>query len=180
MTYQTLPESRLPENHQSPVRGNAYIGRHRREVPAPRPAPPTEAEYLARLRELAFERFLVHSADLHAAHYRPLPDAPARLLWLLRWFLWVFALGLVPMPRPYRSGRSGVGDPASLRAFGRAPVRPAYSVAGESNPRSRTEPRRPAATAPTPAPISMRTVPRQQHPGYRRLPPLATVPYFPV
>lgn len=47
-------------------------GRHRRgERPDPLPAPPTEEAYLAALRDIAWARFLKHSADLAAAHTKP-------------------------------------------------------------------------------------------------------------
>lgn len=47
-------------------------GRHRRgEAPDPLPAPPTEEAYLEALRDIAWARFLKHSAQLAAAHVKP-------------------------------------------------------------------------------------------------------------
>jgi hypothetical protein len=50
-------------------RPDPRTGRHRRgERPDPIPAPATKDEYEARLREIAFERFMSKSAGLAAAH----------------------------------------------------------------------------------------------------------------
>jgi hypothetical protein len=50
-------------------RPDPRTGRHRRgERPDPIPAPATKEEYEARLREIAFERFLKKSSGLAAAH----------------------------------------------------------------------------------------------------------------
>lgn len=55
-------------------RTDPYIGRHRRAdhpvEPFRRPAPRTEAEYTARLQEIAWDRFLRKTADLAACHAR--------------------------------------------------------------------------------------------------------------
>jgi hypothetical protein len=62
----------------------------------------TGGEYrFSKLREDAFERFMIQSARLRAAHFRPEePYLRERAAWVLRWLLWVFALGLAPMPTP--------------------------------------------------------------------------------
>ena len=50
-------------------RPDPRTGRHRRgEAPDPIPAPATKEDYEARLREIAFERFIRKSAGLAAAH----------------------------------------------------------------------------------------------------------------
>lgn len=98
MSYPTLPDFRLPENGRigDSRDRSAYLrtasaahpyrrprpyptssdttmllptGRHRRgERPDPLPAAATREEYEARLREIAFQRFMKKSAVLAAAH----------------------------------------------------------------------------------------------------------------
>ncbi|HEY1093507.1 MAG TPA: hypothetical protein VGE61_02305, partial [Glycomyces sp.] len=55
----------------------------------------------SKLREDAFDRFIANSAQLRAAHFAPQkPYLRERAVWVLRWLVWVFAIGLVPMPAP--------------------------------------------------------------------------------
>lgn len=71
--------------------GAQYTGRHRREDqpvapvepldPFRRPAPRSEAEYTAKLQEIAWARFLRKTADLAACHVRqPKPPLLTRLI----------------------------------------------------------------------------------------------------
>jgi hypothetical protein len=68
----------------------------------------TTGEYrFSKLREDAFDRFMVQSAQLRAAHFQPeKPYLRERVVWGLRWLLWVFALGLASMPAPLRSDQN--------------------------------------------------------------------------
>jgi hypothetical protein len=74
-------------------RPDPRTGRHRRgERPDPIPAPATKEDYEARLREIAFERFIRKSAGLAAAHVshrkrRTNLKTAARAVQLLRTFL---------------------------------------------------------------------------------------------
>jgi hypothetical protein len=55
----------------------------------------------SKLREDAFDRFMANSAQLRAAHFQPeKPYLRERALWVLRWLMWVLAIGLAPMPTP--------------------------------------------------------------------------------
>ena len=55
----------------------------------------------SKLREDAFDRFMIESAQLRAAHFQvERPYLRERAAWVLRWLLWVLACGLVPMPFP--------------------------------------------------------------------------------
>ncbi|HEX2144678.1 MAG TPA: hypothetical protein VHG10_09240 [Glycomyces sp.] len=55
----------------------------------------------SKLREDAFDRFMIQSAQLRAAHFQPeRPYLRERATWVLRWLWWVLACGSVPMPRP--------------------------------------------------------------------------------
>jgi hypothetical protein len=73
------------------------------------PAIPSEAAPTnqPRLAEIAWQRFLANSAELHVANFETLSSlgeahrARERLVWMLRWMLTVLALGLVgPPSRP--------------------------------------------------------------------------------
>jgi hypothetical protein len=55
----------------------------------------------SKLREDAFDRFMANSGQLRAAHFQPeKPYLRERALWVLRWLMWVLAIGLSPMPAP--------------------------------------------------------------------------------
>ncbi|MFG3342536.1 hypothetical protein [Glycomyces sp. NPDC048151] len=68
-------------------------------------------------REDAFDRFIVKSAELRAAHFAPeKPYFRERLVWALRWVAWVVGLGLVAMPEPLATSgcRPGPGTARSV------------------------------------------------------------------
>jgi hypothetical protein len=61
----------------------------------------TDEFRFSKLREDAFDRFMANSAQLRAAHFAPEKTYfRERVVWVLRWLVWVFAIGLVPMPAP--------------------------------------------------------------------------------
>ncbi|WP_133884142.1 hypothetical protein [Glycomyces sp. NRRL B-16210] len=75
----------------------------------------------SKMREEAFDRFMVESAALRAAHFQPeSPYLRERAVWALRWFLWVLACGLAPMPGPL-TVRSSRPEPQSPQ---RIPTQP--------------------------------------------------------
>lgn len=66
-----LPTDFGPRNSWVAELDHPYTGRHRRDEQSyRRPAPRTEAEYTARLQEIAWDRFLRKTADLAACHVR--------------------------------------------------------------------------------------------------------------
>ncbi|MEU6857723.1 hypothetical protein AB0B28_02415 [Glycomyces sp. NPDC046736] len=64
-------------------------------------APAAEEPYrLPGLRERAWSEFLADSQAFYEEHLEPPePDFRDRLAWLLRCLVWIFALGVTPMPR---------------------------------------------------------------------------------
>ncbi|MEV3938944.1 hypothetical protein AB0K52_23600 [Glycomyces sp. NPDC049804] len=72
------------------------------------------AHRFSKLREDAFDRFIANSAQLRAAHFAPQkPYLRERAAWMLRWLVWVFAIGLVPMPAPLKQQQHPHGSAAT-------------------------------------------------------------------
>jgi hypothetical protein len=71
------------------------------------------ADTTGEFRFSAFDRFIANSAQLRAAHFAPQkPYLRERAVWVLRWLLWVFAIGLAPMPAPLHPYQHRPGSPA--------------------------------------------------------------------
>lgn len=71
------------------------------------------AHRFSKLREDAFDRFIANSAQLRAAHFAPQkPYLRERFVWMLRWLVWVLAVGLAPMPAPLIGDRVRTGSTA--------------------------------------------------------------------
>ncbi|MFG3338360.1 hypothetical protein [Glycomyces sp. NPDC048151] len=149
-----------------------------------------EGEYrFSKLREDAFDRFMVQSAQLRAAHFQPdKPYLRERVAWGLRWLLWVFALGLVSMPAPLYPGRVRSDSaavqaiPTQMQAESRArAAEPGAGLVARSGLRSRaesagttrarrdgrsvTEPPRPSVPDPGPGPVKVPV--KVPEPAYR-------------
>ncbi|HEX2143609.1 MAG TPA: hypothetical protein VHG10_03775 [Glycomyces sp.] len=118
----------------------------------------------SKLREDAFDRFMVQSAQLRAAHFQPeRPYARERAFWMLRWLLWVFACGLAPMPTPLtapvpqaapltvRERRPGPAAPQALPATPATRGRPPAPAPDRRE--TGTAPETALATPPAPQPI---------------------------
>lgn len=101
----------------------------------------------SKLREDAFDRFMVQSAQLRAAHFQPeRPYLRERAAWLLRRLLWVLACGLAPMPAPLASRTAAEVAPRRATAQAAAQGGPAAAVLIPSQPGGpRAEEPRPGA-----------------------------------
>ena len=82
--------------------------------PDPAAAPENDPPYrFSPLREGAMQRFLELSQPFRDAHFQPQPPSlTERLLWVLRWFLWIATCGLRPAPSPLTAASESAHFPA--------------------------------------------------------------------
>ncbi|MEU6860399.1 hypothetical protein AB0B28_16200 [Glycomyces sp. NPDC046736] len=106
--------TRQPRTGRDPER--AETRDRRRSDASGRTFPDGTAHRFSNLREQAFDRFMIESAELRAAHFEPAtPYLRERALRMLRCFLTILTCGIVPMPRPLTGCAKRKETPAPQR-----------------------------------------------------------------